>query len=402
MSVVTSFKIVGPTKFPFGWSSTLALRPSKTTLAPCCSPEVIRPSILALAAGEITGPRSADGSVPGPSFSCLALAARSLIHSCVSPTKMAVDSAMQRCPAAPKAAPVSLFRTDSLSASGRMTPWFFAPMLACTRLPLAVPRAWMCWPAALPPTKEIARISGASQIKFTASCVPWMTFTTPSGTPASRASSTSLMAVSGTRSDGFMTKVLPQVMATGNIQSGIMAGKLKGQMPAQTPSGWRTEYVSTSDATCSDISPAWMAAMLQLFSTTSRPRKTSPLASAIVLPCSFVMILASSSVWSRIRSAYLNMMRWRAVTGTSRQDLKASLAISTACRISSGVDWGTLATTSLVAGLCTSYHVAELDGTALPLRKFGTCDAMPRLDSQMISAKVRPFLAPLSALDSML
>jgi hypothetical protein len=36
-------------------------------------------------------------------------------------------------------------------------------------------------------------------------------------------------------------KVLPQAMATGNIHSGTMAGKLNGVMPAQTPSGWRNE-----------------------------------------------------------------------------------------------------------------------------------------------------------------
>mmetsp|Transcript_81853 Transcript_81853/g.226849 ORF Transcript_81853/g.226849 Transcript_81853/m.226849 type:complete len:213 (-) Transcript_81853:544-1182(-) len=211
------------------------------TRAPSCSADAMRPSMRALEAGEITGPRSAAGSVPAPSLSLLALAARSPSHASVSPTKMAVESAMHRWPAAPKAAPVSLLRTDSLSASGRTTPWFLAPMFACTRFPLAVPRAWMCWPAAFPPTKDMARISGASQMKFTASWAPWMTFTTPSGTPASFASSTSLIAVRGTRSDGFTTKVLPQVMATGNIHSGIMAGKLKGQIPAHTPSGWRTE-----------------------------------------------------------------------------------------------------------------------------------------------------------------
>ena len=32
---------------------------------------------------------------------------------------------------------------------------------------------------------------------------------------------------------------LPQANATGNIQSGIMAGKLKGVMPTQTPNGNR-------------------------------------------------------------------------------------------------------------------------------------------------------------------
>ena len=38
----------------------------------------------------------------------------------------------------------------------------------------------------------------------------------------------------GTCSEGFRTKVLPDVTAGGHIQSGTMAGKLKGQMPATT------------------------------------------------------------------------------------------------------------------------------------------------------------------------
>jgi len=41
----------------------------------------------------------------------------------------------------------------------------------------------------------------------------------------------------GTLSDGFKTKVLPQVIASGNIQRGIIAGKLNGAIPAQTPNG---------------------------------------------------------------------------------------------------------------------------------------------------------------------
>ena len=42
----------------------------------------------------------------------------------------------------------------------------------------------------------------------------------------------------GSCSEGLSTKVLPQAMAKGNIHSGIIAGKLKGVMPAHTPMGW--------------------------------------------------------------------------------------------------------------------------------------------------------------------
>ena len=35
--------------------------------------------------------------------------------------------------------------------------------------------------------------------------------------------------------------MFPQAIATGYIHIGTMAGKLNGVMPAQTPSGWRSE-----------------------------------------------------------------------------------------------------------------------------------------------------------------
>ena len=41
----------------------------------------------------------------------------------------------------------------------------------------------------------------------------------------------------GSLSLGFMMYVLPQMSAMGNIHRGIMAGKLKGAMPAHTPRG---------------------------------------------------------------------------------------------------------------------------------------------------------------------
>ncbi|KYN04310.1 hypothetical protein ALC62_05076 [Cyphomyrmex costatus] len=41
----------------------------------------------------------------------------------------------------------------------------------------------------------------------------------------------------GTRSDGFRIAAFPHATDIGNDQSGIMAGKLKGQMDAVTPRG---------------------------------------------------------------------------------------------------------------------------------------------------------------------
>ena len=52
--------------------------------------------------------------------------------------------------------------------------------------------------------------------------------------PACCASSASISDAPGSFSEGLSTKVLPAAMATGHIQSGTIAGKLNGQMPATT------------------------------------------------------------------------------------------------------------------------------------------------------------------------
>ena len=45
------------------------------------------------------------------------------------------------------------------------------------------------------------------------------------------------IAAPGSRSDGLRRMVLPHATDMGSDHSGIMAGKLKGQMAAVTPSG---------------------------------------------------------------------------------------------------------------------------------------------------------------------
>ena len=65
----------------------------------------------------------------------------------------------------------------------------------------------------------------------------------------------------------------PAMRPTGNIHRGIMAGKVKGAMPAQTPRGTLYEYVSMPLDTFSSVSPIrWLAAP-HVVSTTSRPLK---------------------------------------------------------------------------------------------------------------------------------
>mmetsp|Transcript_41008 Transcript_41008/g.128583 ORF Transcript_41008/g.128583 Transcript_41008/m.128583 type:complete len:264 (+) Transcript_41008:658-1449(+) len=234
-----SARMVGPRKLPLGKSGTSTPRPSSTSVPPASTPAPIRLSARCSACGEMSGPRSAPSTCPAETLSFRARSASSGIHSLVSATKIAWLSAMQRWPAAPKAAPTMALSVASLSASGRIVTWFFAPRLACTFLLWRVPRSKTWRPAASPPTKDTVLMRSSVQRKSTVSCVPCTTLSTPSGRPASLASSESSMAAPGSRSDGFITTVLPVAAATGKIQSGIMAGKLKGQMPAVTPSGCR-------------------------------------------------------------------------------------------------------------------------------------------------------------------
>jgi hypothetical protein len=120
------------------------------------------------------------------------------------------------------------------------TAWFFAPPSACTRFPAALAVRWTCSATGVEPTKLTAATRGWVRRASTASRSPFTTFRTPGGSPAAANSSARRSEVDGSRSDGFRTKVFPQPIAIGNIQSGTIAGKLNGVMPAQTPSGCRS------------------------------------------------------------------------------------------------------------------------------------------------------------------
>ena len=84
-------------------------------------------------------------------------------------------------------------------------------------------------------------MSSCSRIASTATLSPWTTLNTPSGRPASFSSSAVRTEADGSFSDGLRTNVFPQAIAGAHIHMGTIAGKLKGVMPATTPSGWRIE-----------------------------------------------------------------------------------------------------------------------------------------------------------------
>src|SRR4029453_1330447 len=91
------------------------------------------------------------------------------------------------------------------------------------------------------PTNESADTSGCSSSASTATLSPCTTLKTPSGTPASLSSSAAQSEADGSFSEGLSTNVLPHASAGAHIHMGTIAGKLKGVMPATTPTGCRIE-----------------------------------------------------------------------------------------------------------------------------------------------------------------
>ena len=176
---------------------------------------------------------------------------------------------------------------------------------------------------------------------------------TPAGRPASYRSSAIIITEEGSRSEGLSTKVLPQAMATGYIQRGTIAGKLNGVMPAQTPSGWRSDQESISGPTFLENSPLSICGMPQQNSTTSLPRCTSPSASACVLPCSREMARAMSSACRPSSSLKRNMTAARFIGGSRAQSGSAAFAAATASPTSSTLDRPSSPIASPVAGSYT-------------------------------------------------
>jgi hypothetical protein len=120
-------------------------------------------------------------------------------------------------------------------------PWFLAPPIAWTRLPLAPARENTDWAMSDEPTKLTALMVGWSRMASTQSLSPCTTLRIPGGSPASISSSAKRTGTDGSRSEGLRMKALPLAMAGPIIHIGIMAGKLNGVMPGHHAQGWRIE-----------------------------------------------------------------------------------------------------------------------------------------------------------------
>ncbi len=185
---------------------------------------------------------------------------------------------------------------------------------------------------------------------------------TPGGRPASAHSSAIHSDADGSFSDGLSTTVFPAAMAIGKNHIGTMAGKLNGLMMLTGPSGCRIEYTSTFVEAFSVKPPLSRCGMPQANSTTSCPRLTSPSASETTLPCSLVMILASSPLRALSRSRKANSTAERLANDVSRQAGNAAVAASITARPSSALPNTTSPVTAPVAGLVTGAVAALVPG----------------------------------------
>ena len=160
--------------------------------------------------------------------------------------------------------------------------------------------------------------------------------------------------------------MLPQPIAKGRNQNGTMAGKLKGTIAAQTPTGWRTVSASTLRETSSSTRPCMVVGIAHAASTISIMRPTSARASISVLPISVVTERARSSRRSTRPARSANSFCERPMTDTARHAGSASRAARTAASRSSAFESGTRASTSPVAGLVTSSASVEVAGVQAP------------------------------------
>ena len=136
-----------------------------------------------------------------------------------------------------------------MSASAKTTLALLPPSSSVTRFTWSAQPAMICLPTSVEPVKQTLRTSGWVTNRWpTTDPWPGSTVNTPSGIPASSASSASRIAVSGVISAGLSTTVLPAASAGANPQPAIGIGKFQGTITDTTPSGSRN-VMSTPPAT---------------------------------------------------------------------------------------------------------------------------------------------------------
>ncbi len=197
---------------------------------------------------------------------------------------------------------------------------------------------------------------------------PGSTFSTPSGTPASAASSAARIVVSGVCSAGLTITELPAASAGPIFQAAIMSGKFHGTTAATTPTGSRVISASASAAVGAISSYTLSTASAYQRIQAAEAGMSMEEASRIGLPMSRVSSRASSVACLRIRSANLSRILLRLAGAMLRQrpSSKARRAAATARSTSSAWHEATWASTRPLAGLTQSNVAPLAASTYLP------------------------------------
>jgi hypothetical protein len=127
------------------------------------------------------------------------------------------------------------------SASAKITLALLPPSSSVHRFTCSAQPAMIRLPTSVEPVNATLRTSGCVTNRSpTTEPLPGITVSTPSGRPASRASSPMRTAVIGVSSAGLTTTQLPAASAGAMPQPRIGIGKFQGTMIPTTPSGsWK-------------------------------------------------------------------------------------------------------------------------------------------------------------------
>ncbi len=149
------------------------------------------------------------------------------------------EPAKQTWPLPPKMARIDSGTAMSRSASAKTMLADLPPSSAETGVRLAAAAAMMAAPVALEPVKVIRSTRGSPVSGPATSSPPYpcTMLRTPSGSPASSASSPNRAAVSGVCGAGFSTTVLPKASAGATFQVASMSGAFHGLIAETTPAG---------------------------------------------------------------------------------------------------------------------------------------------------------------------
>ena len=223
----------------------------------------------------------------------------------------------------------------SRSASSNTITGFLPPSSKWRRLSVGAAWAWISDPVADSPTNAIALIDGCSVSARPAdSPRPWTVFSTPGGSPASRAISDSSAAVQGDHSAGLCTTVQPAARAGAIFHVDSMNGVFHGVITPTGPSGDRVEkfmWCSSGIERPLGASGAWSAKNRKF----SAPRIAAALMNRTVWPVSTHSTAAISSARSTIRSATSCRIRLRSCPLRPDQSPNAAAAARAAASMSS-------------------------------------------------------------------